>query len=278
MKRVLITGSNSYLGDAIKRYLDVNGGYDVDILDMLDEKWAETDFSCYDVVFNVCAIVHRPNEKDDLYCAVNRDLAFTIAEKAKREGVKLFIQTSTNGVFGIDLGIISADSKYKPRNAYEKSKLEADRLIWHLNDDAYSVCIIRPPMIYGKGCRGNYPKMEKFALKSPVFPSLKNRKDFIYVLNMADFVKFAIDNELCGTFYPRDREPASVSHIVKSIARLNGRKIRLWSIFNPFVKLFLKCNHTLKLVFGDNYCTINDGASWVAPISLDDALTEMYEA
>ena len=282
MKKVLITGANSFLGNNTKEYLEKTKCYQVDILDMLDRSWVDTDFSKYDVVFNVCAIVHRPDEKDEnLYFAVNRDLAFKIAEKAKSEGVKQFIQTSTNGVFGIDVGEMSLDKGFHPRTPYEKSKLEADDLIESLRDEKFKVCIIRPPLIYGKGCKGNFPKLEKFALKFPVFPSYRNKKDFIYVLNMADFVKYAIDNYVDGICYPRDENVASVSDFVFNIAKFNNKKIRLWSIFNPFVKLLYKTSRSLRLVFGDNYCTCNIAPNrylpWKAPFSLLEAIEQIYK-
>lgn len=278
MKRVLITGANSFLGDNTKKYLEDTGDYEVDILDMLDERWKQTDFSVYDVVFNVCAIVHRPKEKDEsLYFKVNRDLVLEIAKKAKESNVKQFIQTSTDGVFGIDVGIMSINYGFKPRTPYERSKYEADCLLEELRDENFKICIIRPPLMYGNGCRGNFPRLEKFALNFPVFPSLKNKKDFIYVENMADFVKFAIDNELDEICYPRDKEPVSVSNMVKLIAKENGKKIYLWSIFNPFVKLFSKFSRSLRLVFGNCY---NDAPvssiEWNPPFLMECALKKMY--
>ena len=74
MKRVLITGANSFLGTNTKEYLEKNGNFIVDVVDMIDGKWRELNFSNYDVVFNVCAIVHRPKEKHvDLYYKINED-------------------------------------------------------------------------------------------------------------------------------------------------------------------------------------------------------------
>lgn len=278
MKKVLITGANSFLGDNTKKYLEEHGPYQVDILDMLNENWKETDFSKYDVVFNVCAIVHRPKEKSiDLYYKVNRDLAVEIAKKAKTEGVKQFIQTSTNGVFGIDVGIMSEEKGYNPRSPYEKSKYEADCLLEELKSDSFKICIIRPPLMYGKGCKGNFPRLEKFALKFPVFPSLKNKKDFIYIENMCDFVKFVIDNSINEVVYPRDNDTVAVSDMIKCISNLNGKNIHLWAFFNPFVKLLFKTNRSLKMVFGDCYCSEPVCSKpWIAPFSMNEALKKMY--
>ena len=278
MKRVLITGANSFLGDNVKKYLEDAGKYQVDILDMLDEKWRLVDFSIYDVVFNVCAIVHRHKEKNkDLYFKVNRDLALEIANKAKAAGVKQFIQTSTNGVFGIEVGVMSVDKGFNPKTPYEKSKYEADCLLESLRDGNFKVCIIRPPLMYGNDCKGNFPRLEKFAIKYPIFPSVKNKKDFLYIKNMADFVKFAIDNSLDEVCYPRDIEPVSVANMVKLIAEKNGKKIHLWGLLNPLVKFLSKCSHSFRLVFGDCYCTEPiSSKEWTSSISFEDAIAEMY--
>ena len=281
MKRILITGANSFLGNNTKEYLEKSGDYKVDIIDMLDDKWKELDFSTYDTVFNVCAIVHRPKEKDSIYYKVNRDLAIEIAKKAKSSGVKQFIQTSTNGVFGIDLGKMTENSSYKPRTAYERSKYEADCLLDELKSNSFKICIIRPPLIYGNGCKGNFPTLEKFALKFPFFPSRKNKKDFVYVENLADFVKFAIDNEIDGVCYPRDAEPISVSELIACIAKCNNKNMRLLPVFNPFVAIFYRLSHRLRLVFGDNYCTIRVAPvifpEWEPPFDFKTAISRMYQ-
>jgi len=279
MKRVLITGANSFLGENTKEYLEQFDEYQVTVLDMLNESWDKTSFSAYDVVLNVCAIVHRPEEKDvELYYKVNRDLAISIAKKAKNEGVKQFIQTSTNGVFGIDVGVMSIDRGFSPKTAYEKSKFEADCLLEELRSESFKVCILRPPLMYGKGCKGNFPKLERFALKFSFFPSLKNKKDFIYIENMTDFIKFAIDNDLDEICYPKDKELASVSELICLIARANGKRMHLLGVLNPFVKLFYRLSHTMRLVFGDCYYSgPTSSVAWQPRFSLEEAINKIYD-
>lgn len=279
MKKILITGANSYIGDNIKKYLEATNNYSVDILDMLSDEWKKSDFSIYQVVINVCAIVHRfDNPDESLYFKVNRDLAFEIAKKAKESKVKQFIQFSTVGVYGIELGEMNSRMGFNPKSPYERSKYEADLLLEELKDESFKVCVIRPPMIYGNGCRGNFPKLVNFALKTPVFPSRKNKRDMIYIDNLSDFVLYAVDNELNEVCYPRDNETICVSSMIKEIASLNGKKVRLWWIFNPFVALLYRFSHSMRSVFGDNYCTdeVCKNSKWVAPVSVSDALKKMY--
>lgn len=279
MKRVLITGAHSYLGDKTREYLLKTGHFEVDILDMLDEKWRVCDFSRYDVVFNVCAIVHRFEKTDEkLYFQVNKDLAIEIAKKAKKESVKQFIQTSTVGVFGVELGEMSEKFGYHPKTPYERSKYAADIELDKLRDDSFKVCIIRPPIIYGKGCKGNFPKLEKFAIRFSIFPDRKNRRDMIYIKNMCDFVGFAISNELNENCYPRDKESVCVAKMVEKISKLNNKNIHLCKALNPIITLLYRFSHKLRSVFGDNYCTENvSSIDWTPPYDLNTALAEMYE-
>ncbi len=279
MKRVLITGANSFLGDSTKNYLEKDKKFHVDVLDMLNPNWNAIDFSKYDVVFNVSAIVHRFDiVEETIYYKVNRDLAIEIATKAKKSGVKQFIQTSTNGVFGIELGEMNSFMGFNPKTPYEKSKFEADLLLEKMREGNFKVCIIRPPMIYGVGCKGNFPRLEKFALKHNFFPSIENKRDFIYIDNLCDFIKFSIENELDEICYPRNIEVISVSKFVKEISILNGKKMYLLKILNPFVKLLYKHSHKLRSVFGDNYCTeqICTNCSWKAPYDFLESLKHMY--
>lgn len=87
MKKILITGANSYIGQSLENWLDKSqGDYQVDTLDMINPAWKEYDFSPYDSIFHVAAIVHK-NEKNlnqYLYDKVNRDLPIELATLAKK--------------------------------------------------------------------------------------------------------------------------------------------------------------------------------------------------
>ena len=278
MKRIMIAGYNSFLGNNVEKIL-TEKGFVVDVVDMIGDEWKTLDLSIYDAVVNVCAIVHRPNETDRLFFDVNRDLAFLLAKKAKEAGVSHFIHISTNGVFGIDRGVISEKSTYKPKNAYEKSKYEGDCLISELDDQNYCVSIIRPPLLYGRGCKGNFPKIEKYAREKHFFPKFDNKKDFLYVKNLAYFILFLIQNHVHGLCYPRNSEVISTYRLVKAIALENNNKMHLIRFLNPFVFVFVRIIRAFKLVFGDNSCTIpicEKSEGWVEPYSFDDSIKDMY--
>lgn len=239
MKKVLITGKNSYIGRSVETWLVREPDkYIVDTVDMEDGSWKEVDFSLYDVVFHVAGIAHikETSENQDLYYEVNRDLAYETAKKAKTERVKQFIFLSTMSVYGLDTGVIYTDTKLEPKSTYGKSKLEAEQLIQELRDDSYEIATLRPPMVYGKGCRGNYPRLAGLAKKIPIFPKIDNKRSMIYIDNLSEFVKQLIDSRYGGLFFPQNAEYVNTSEMVRLIAEVHGKKVVMTKLFNPLVK------------------------------------------
>jgi len=252
MKRILITGANSYIGTSFEKWLSsCPEEYSVDTVDMKDNKWKEKDFSGYDVVFHVAGIAHVRETKENqyLYYKVNRDLTIDAANKAKKEGVKQFIFLSSMSVYGLKNGVINLNTPINPDSNYGRSKIQAEDSIKLLDENSFKVAILRPPMVYGKGCKGNYSKLANLAIKIPFFPNINNKRSMIYIDNLSEFVRILIDNDSNGLFFPQNIEYVKTSKMVELIAKAHGKKIILTSLFNPLITL-LKFNLFNK-VFGD---------------------------
>lgn len=252
MKKILITGANSYIGTSLEKWLaKYPDKYKVDTIDMKDGSWKEKDFSEFDVVFHVAGIAHikETKENQDLYYKVNRDLAFEAAKKAKADGVKQFVFLSSMSVYGIEQGVIDENTPLNPQSNYGKSKIEAEGLINGLQDNFFTVATLRPPMVYGKGCRGNYPRLVGLALKTPIFPKVDNKRSMIYIDNLSEFVKQLIDNKSGGLFFPQNAEYVNTSDMVRLIAEAHGKKIVMTKLFNPLLRLLNVS--TVNKVFGD---------------------------
>jgi len=239
-KRILITGKNSYIGTSFEKWLQQwPDKYTVDTLDMIGDDWCHASFKGYDVVFHVAGIAHvSANPKmESLYYRVNRDLAIETAKKAKAEGVKQFIFMSSIIVYG-DSGsinqkrIITRETVPTPTNFYGDSKLQAEKGIIPLQDENFKVVILRPPMIYGKGSKGNYPKLAKVARILPVFPDIDNERSMLHIDNLCEFIRLMIDNEEQGIFFPQNSDYVKTSDMVRLIAEAHGKKIRLTRFFN----------------------------------------------
>ncbi len=257
MKRILITGKGSYIGTHFKEYLEKEPqNYYVEELDMVDGSWKDFDFSSFDVVYHVAGLAHStPDESQrDLYYRVNTDLTYEVAKKAKESEVEQFIFMSSIIVYGSGkIGedrIITKDTPLTPDNFYGDSKKQAEIKIRPLEDKNFKIVIVRPPMIYGPNSKGNYPLLAKFAKKTPVFPTLKNKRSMLFLGNLMEFIKLMIDNEETGIFLPQNKEYVSSYELVKEIANMNKHKILFTGVFNPFLKLLNKQTYVNK-VFGN---------------------------
>jgi UDP-glucose 4-epimerase len=254
MKRVLITGKNSYIGTSLENWLMREPeAYTIHRIDMKDGSWKEKDFSQYDVVFHVAGIAHikETKQNQDLYYKVNRDLAIQTAQKAKQDGVSQFIFISSMSVYGIDTGVIYKDTVPNPKSNYGKSKLEAEELIKQLEDHNFKVTIIRPPMVYGKDCKGNYPRLVKLALKLPVFPEVENKRSMIHIDNLSELIRLLIDDYAGGLYFPQNKEYVNTSEMVRLIAEVHGKKIKMTKMFNWKIRLMSRFIGVVNKVFGD---------------------------
>lgn len=254
MKKILITGANSYIGTSFEKYIHDNfpEEYSIDTVDMLDGTWREKSFSGYDSLFHVAGIAHQKETKKNanLYYCVNRDLAIEIAQKAKSDGVKQFVFLSSMSIYGMDVGVITRETEPNPKSHYGKSKWQAEQAIAPLNSEDFKVCILRPPMVYGKGCKGNYPLLVKIALKTPFFPYVKNERSMLYIENLCEFVRLMMDNGEQGTFWPQNAEYVNTSELVKMIAHTHGKKLRLVKGFGWALKLLSCVTSRVNKAFG----------------------------
>ncbi|WP_210469973.1 NAD-dependent epimerase/dehydratase family protein [Sporosarcina sp. 6E9] len=257
MKQILITGENSYVGNAFDTWLSNNPDlYSIDKVSMRDRSWKKKDFSPYDVVVHVAGIAHVSTDPDmeEKYYRVNRDLTIEVAEKAKADGVKQFIFLSSLIVYGENItnnGIIDMYTTPAPSNFYGDSKLQAENQIKSLNEDSFKVVILRPPMIYGKGSKGNYPKLAKAARKLPVFPNIDNQRSMLHIDNLCEFMKLMIDNQESGMFFPQNKEYVNTSEMVCIISEIHNKKIKLVKLFNPILILMQKKVGLVNKVFGN---------------------------
>lgn len=231
-KKILITGSDSYVGTSVEAWLrQWPEYYQVDTLDMRTQTWRTHDFSAYDVVYHVAGIAHADvgqvtEEEKKQYYRVNTDLAVETAEKAKKEGVQQFLFMSSMIVYsGCREKKITKNTIPKPLNFYGDSKWQADQKIQALADERFKVVVLRPPMIYGKGSKGNYPQLAKLAGKLPLFPIVHNQRSMLYIENLAQFVKRMIDNEETGVFFPQNEQYINTSDLVQMIAMVKGHRL-----------------------------------------------------
>ena len=262
MKRILITGANSYIGTSFEKYMaQWPDEYQVDTIDMVDDSWRDKSFAGYDSVFHVAGIAHQDSgkiteERKKLYYKVNTDLTIETAKKAKAEGVGQFIFMSSIIVYGAsakmgEKKVITKETVPAPVGAYGDSKLQAEKGIEPLNDVKFKVCILRPPMIYGPGSKGNYPLLEKAALRLPFFPYIQNERSMLHIDLLCSHVKGLIESQSGGIHFPQNPEYICTSEMVRDIAKANGKSIKLTRAFNPILRFFSGKVGVIDKVFGN---------------------------
>ena len=251
MKHILITGADSYIGNSLIAHL-CEQPYTVTTLDVRDAEWVNFSFAGFDAVLHVAAIVHQKErpEMEALYFQVNRDLAVQIARKAKAEGIGQFIFMSSMSVYGMDTGVITLDTVPAPTSFYGKSKLAAEEHITKLADGEFRVCILRPPMVYGPGCRGNFQTVVKLVRKLPVFPELRNQRSMIHIDNLCEFLKLCIDEGESGLFFPQNREYMQTSDMARTIAQALGKRVWFSRLAGLAVRLTIPFLSLTKKAFG----------------------------
>ncbi len=270
MKRILITGANSYIGASFESYIKQwPDEYQVDTVNMIDGTWRNRNFTEYESVFHVAGIAHIKETKENahLYYEINRDLAVDTAKKAKAARVKQFIYLSSMSVYGKETGVISKQTIPNPKSNYGKSKMQAEEIIKAMKSPDFKVAILRPPIVYGEGCKGNFQSVIKIVRKSPVFPSIHNKRSMLYIDNLCAYVKLLIDKDSNGIFFPQNKVYADISHMVELIAKRLGKKIylsmvagwcaRLLSLFLPAAKkAFGSLVYDLPDEFNYSYCVL----------------------
>ncbi len=252
MKRILITGKNSYIGNTVAEYLlqynEAAGEvfYEVERISLRGRKIEEIPMAGYDTVLHVAGKAHvdvskASEETQKEYYQVNCELAVEAARKAASDGVKQFIYLSSVIVYGDSARVgkrkhVSAETEPTPANFYGDSKWQAEQKLRGLQTDM-QIAVLRIPMIYGRGSKGNYPMLVKLAGKTPIFPKIVNQRSMLYAEHLAEFIRLLAESGCGGLYLPQEKEYMNTAELVRCIGEVKGRRIRLWAVLNPFVKL-----------------------------------------
>lgn len=265
MKKVLITGLNSYIGNSFEKYIENmrEPAIQTEKISLKEEGWQEKSWEGYDAVLHVAGlahvdVTHADEATKQRYYQVNRDLAGRTAEKANNDGVKQFIYLSSIIVYGDSAPIgkekkITKETKAAPVNFYGDSKLQGEQAVSAFRSEkpeGFRVLILRLPMIYGKDSRGNFPKLKKLAEKTPVFPKIENRRSMLYIGNLCELIKIATEKELDGIICPQNEEIISTSELVKLLGEQRDKKIILMPGFKAILKICALFTGYVNKIFG----------------------------
>ncbi|MDD3333930.1 MAG: NAD-dependent epimerase/dehydratase family protein [Eubacteriales bacterium] len=251
MKRVLITGASSYLGGQIAAFLTQNG-MEAELLSVRG-RLPDSAFHGYDCVVHTAGLAHQRETEENAakYDLVNRELAVKVALAAKEQGVKQFVFFSSMSVYGLFCGSITAQTRPAPNTAYGTSKLNAERELAALEDDSFRIAVLRPPMVYGKGCKGNYPRLVKLILTLPVFPKVRSKRSMLHIDVLCAFVERLISSGQGGLYFPQNREYVSMDALVSEVAKAHRRRVCQIPGFGWLLRLLAPHISTIGKLFGD---------------------------
>lgn len=282
--KILITGANSFVGSSVERWLlREPEKYEIDTVDTVGDNWRKADLSLYDAVFHVAGLAHvdpKP-EMAPLYYKVNCDLALEIARAAREAGVGQFIFMSSMIVFHASKSLkgtaITHETEPAPNDFYGDSKLRAEIGLRKLETPDFKVAVLRPCMIYGPGNKGNFPRLARLAARTPVFPAWHNRRSMLYIDNLSEFVRQALDLRLSGTFHLQNREYADTVELVRALGRQANHSIFISRLFNPLVRFAAPFLKPVSKMFADQYYdrSLTDYPFEYQLVSLEESLSRL---
>ena len=263
---VLITGLNSYLAGNLSE--ELNNNDDKVTLCSVRNGIDDIELDNIDVVVHCAAIVHNKKASTELYKQVNVDLTVSLAKKAKENGCKGFCFISSMAVFGKTENI-TRHTRPTPVSEYAKSKLAAERQLLKLASTDFFISIVRPPMIYGRNCPGNYGILSDIVQKSPFFPDSENCKSFIYIDNLTSHILQVIHASKTIVTHPTDEKNVSVFDFAREIALCHGKKLFQAKIIGALLKN-IKFS-VINKAFGNAYYN-DDIATRIKKVSFADAV------
>ena len=230
-KTLMITGASGFIGsNFIKKY---ENEYNVIPVCLVENKPEDLDYEGVDTILHLAALVHQmkgaPEEK---YFEVNTELTKRLATTAKEKGVKHFVFYSTVKVYGFDGElnnhdfILTEKSQCNPNDPYGASKYEAEKILNSLQDKDFKVAIVRPPMVYGEGVKGNMLSLMKLINILPIIPFNydNNKRSIISTENLLYMTHLIIKNKADGVYLGTEGSPVSIKEIAESIEKGLGKK------------------------------------------------------
>lgn len=305
--KVLITGANGFIGKTLAHYLSTTTEHTLTLAvrsescdDQLPVKpvivgdiaantsWQEALSGCQ-IVIHTAARVHVLNETEadplTAFRRVNVAGTLNLARQAVEAGVKRFIFISSIKVNGeaTDKKPFAADDKPAPEDAYALSKHEAEQGLQRLAEETgLELVIIRPPLVYGPGVKGNFQTMMAWLKKGIPLPlgAITNQRSFVSVSNLAHLIMICMHHPSAANqiFLVSDGNDLSTTALMRKMSQALGKPIRLIPI--PQWLLIISARFVGKKTWSQRLCgslqidigKTKDVLNWQPLLSVDDAL------
>lgn len=305
MTKLLVTGAGGFIGGAIYRHFleqrfNVLGVSTRPSGDILQTPALNDHSDWFHVLEGVDAVIHTaakahvfkrvaPGSCEDLY-QVNMHAVINIAKQAARMGVRRFLFISTVGVHGCfsKQGVpLSESSPIVPHNDYARAKAEAEKQLMELaNQTGMEVVIIRPPLVYGAGAKGNFSQLIKWVRTSLPLPlgAIDNQRSFVALDNLVSLIEKCINHPAAANqvFLVSDGEDLSTSDLLRRLAGATGGSSRLIPIPSGLLNIGLTLlgkKMAAQQLLGSLQVDISkthEVLGWSPPISVDEGLKRCF--
>ncbi|KRQ98416.1 UDP-glucose 4-epimerase [Bradyrhizobium valentinum] len=297
---VLLTGANGFVGQNVAPALEANGmivrqatrkvspnGNTVTIGTIgAHTDWTEA-LVGVDTVVHLAARVHHPREEHaaDIYRSINTDGTLQLARCAAKAGVSHFVYVSTVLVHGSSTDgrpPLRENDLLMPRGVYGASKAAAEvGLEAMVKDTSMNMTVIRPPLIYGGGARGNF-RLLTAAINRGIplpFGCIHNRRAFLSVANLVSFIVYRLTHQpgKFDIFLVADEEQVSTPEFVRRIEKVLAKKSRMVPLPLFALKALLKISgrsEAYDSVAGSLEIDMSKAlkTGWRPPLTLDEGL------
>ena len=312
MNKVLITGSNGFVGQFLCHYLHDNG-YEVvytyrqlpDSLAFEDSyhyvvgnidsrtQW-QTALTDVDMVVHLAARVHVMQEthEDPLsaFREINTRGTMNLARQAVTAGVQRFIYLSSikvNGEQTLETPF-TADDQPDPQDPYAISKFEAEQqLLDYGRETGLEVVIIRPPLVYGPGVKGNFKRLISMVKKSLPLPlaRIDNARSLVNIQNLCSLIEACLTHPKAANeiFLVSDGQDLSTSELFEHIAQAMHKKSRLFYLPKGIIRLLthlIKRDAEFERLFGTLQVDISKNKQllgWKPPISVKEGIRKAID-
>ncbi len=305
MAKVIVTGANGFIGKALCDWL-VDAGHAVTGTVRAPDRAASnarykfaivgdvhggTDWrrglADSDVIIHLAAQTGRAVNSRDAAALkrVNVDGTEALARQSAVMGVRRLVYVSSIKVSGEHTRErpFASHDRPAPQDAYASSKLEAEQALRRAaNETGLEIVIVRPPLVYGPGVKGNFLRLMQVVDRGLPLPvgSINNLRSLIAIDNLADFLGVCMDHAAAAgrTFPVADGEDLSTPELMRRIAVAMNRPFRAWPL--PPTLLRVAANTAGKGQWFERLCgslqVSNDAAceqlGWRPPQTVDEML------
>lgn len=238
--KILLTGANGFVGSYfIDKY---RLEYQIKTFSFLKDDFDSLDLHSINAIIHLSALVHQMGGANaSEYEKVNVSQTLRLVQKAKGAGVRHFIFMSTVKVYGEESDTVYTETTpCDPKDNYGMSKLNAEQALQALEDEHFTVSIIRTPIVYGSGVKANIRNLINLIQKVPVLPfsNTKNQRSMVYVGNLCALLETILEQKISGVFLACDDTSLSTTQFIREITAALGKECYLIDI--PLFETLLK--------------------------------------